>query len=528
MGIYKLRTELGHYFKWILLGVLVPIFVIGGMFAFNQGGMPTGRGPRSDVDSEVIAKVNGLDITRGELEGSWLRTLEQINQSGGQSLLMLAQYRGMIFQQMVQSKVMLAAAEQGGVDISDATVDEEITKAVTVFLKNDRKSILGKLTKQEEAVDPRDDSNYRSELAKLDPPSSVGDRERAAISMIPRDQVRAQLAQQGLVKKIQDSAKRVTDADVKASYNVYKLTRIAVVGAAREQLKTKADKIVAEAKGGADFKALAKTANAGGPFAKSGSQVVYSFNTRNEVIPAVRDAAEKMKPGDVSPAIDLDSAYIVFKLDEVVPKLPAKMDKKTLDERKKQIEQERQTAASTEFQQKITKARKVEVIDPEMKGYWLLSEAMTNPAKSVMLRKAAEASFKAALKKKENNIYASAQLATLYFEDGNYKDTETLLNGLLNAAHTGESAEMRKMFGDVQVKLNKNKDAVVNYKIAGEIARNNNPAVMKQLIAAYKGIGRTDLANEMVAQKADYDKRKAAFEAMQKKQPAAPNTAPKQ
>jgi tetratricopeptide (TPR) repeat protein len=524
MSIYKLRTELGHYFKWVLLGVLVPIFVISGASYFgNQMGGDSG-GSRSDADSEVIAKVNGLDITRGELENAWESRREELQRGGVQSLIMLVQYRAQVFQLLVQSKVMLTAAQQEGIDVSDATIDEEVTKAVTGFLKNDQKSILGTLSKAQEASDPRDDRDYASALAKLDPPLSIGDREKYAESMIPRDQVRAQLAQQGLDEKIKGSAAPVTDADVKASYNVCKLTQILVMGGAKEQLKTKADKILAEAKGGADFKALAKTANAGGPFDKSGSEVVYSFDTGN-VDPAIRAAAEKMKAGDVN-SVDLDSAFIVFKLDEVVEK-PAETDKKALDERKKQIEQERQMAASTEFQQKITKARKVEVIDPEMKGYWQLGEAMTNPAKAPTLRKAAEASFKAALKKRVNNIYASAQLASLYFENGNFKDAETLLNGLLNTSRVGESAEMRKMFGDVQVQLGKKDAAIVNYKIAGDLARNNNPVVMDELIKAFEAIGKTDLSNEMVAQKADYEKRKAAFEASQKKAAPAPNTAPK-
>ena len=37
MSIYKLRTEMGHYFKWLLLFVLVPIFVIGGANYFGSG-----------------------------------------------------------------------------------------------------------------------------------------------------------------------------------------------------------------------------------------------------------------------------------------------------------------------------------------------------------------------------------------------------------------------------------------------------------------------------------------------------------
>ena len=116
MSIYKIRTNFGTHFKYILLGVAF-IFVVGAVFTF--AGMPTGDGgEQEEVAKDVVATVNGIPITRNEYDSQWQQMSEQLRDSGYRSTLQFAQQRASLFQSMVESRVILISAEAVGVDIS--------------------------------------------------------------------------------------------------------------------------------------------------------------------------------------------------------------------------------------------------------------------------------------------------------------------------------------------------------------------------------------------------------------------------
>lgn len=522
MGIYALRNTLGHKIKWVM-GIVAVSVAIGAFFSFgfNSGS----SGPKKQGGDQVIAKVNSVPITRSEFENTWSNVSQQYSQYGVQSYVQFADIRGMIFSQLLNSKRWLAAAQAQGVDISERTVNEEIDKQVTQFLKMDRQRVLGKVSKAQEAIDPREDKDYIAELAAATPPMSVRQREDFAKESISSDQIRSQIAQSALL-----NIARPSDDKVKASYNTYNLSIILLpvnAHSPKDQMQTKMNKILQEAKGGADFKALAKTYD-DGPFKRAGSKFTVDFNNRSQMPVAFVDAIESMKPGDISQVIDLKSSLVLLKLDSITPKLPAKLDTKMLDDRRNQMMEQDKQIRSGDIMKKMTEVQKVVVFDPEMNAYWNLNDAMsqmTDMSKFVQMRKAAEDSLKTAFSKNKGNTFAASKLASLYMQDGNYKDSAAILSGLLSGTNRLENAELRKMLGDCLIKLGKQKDAVDNYRIAGGMSK-NNPDMIKQLIEAYKAIKMPDMVKAEQASLADYETRKKLFDESQKRNASTPATTP--
>ncbi len=336
MGIYRMRTELGHYFKWVLLIVLVPIFVIGGVNYFganNRGGGPV---QRQSGGTEVVAKVNGSEITRADYNAVADQAIQMAKDQGDRSYLDFADRRAYSFQQLVTSRLLVDAAKSMGVQISDRKANDEIDKIVSQQLKIERTQVLGKLSKEREATDPRDDSEFKNQLASVN--RSIQTEEDAIRSKVPMQQVQAQLAQMGIMDKIKSEMKPVTDEDVKASYNIYKIHQILLFNRnqlPKEQFAARVAKVETAARSGSDFVKLASENS--DIKSKNGGAADYSFDSGAMYPAEVRDAIQKLKPGEVSPAIQTQFGAFIIKLDAVEPKLPAKFDKKTMDARKKQM-----------------------------------------------------------------------------------------------------------------------------------------------------------------------------------------------
>jgi len=515
MSIYRMRTEFGKYLKPILF-LIALIFLVGAIWSFGVAPSRRGQGPEGGTG--VIAKVNGVEIRREDFEAAWEQTWEQAKDRGVRSPLAYADLRAQQFEQMVNNIVLLQIAQQMGVDVSDDRVEAEIEKRVTEELKLNRERVLGRLSRERAATDPRDDGEYRAALAEAG--SSLAQQEAIARSKFSVNQIKAMLAMEGLTAKIRAGVKRVTDADIAASYNVYKVRQI-VLPAGRlpeEQLVSKANKIVGAARSGTDFAKLARE-NSPGQSKAAGSVFELSFETSFGYPQPVIDALRKMKPGDISPPIRTDFGIFIVKLEGITSKLPAKLDKKAKEERRKQIMQIREMEARSEISRRMAQNQKVEVFDPEMLGYWQLMQAQRsagNPTEEKRLRRAAiNALMRARVER--NSPIAAAKLAQLLYEDGRTEEAIRILYPMLEGAQaTQEGADLRLLLGDMLVKKGEKDRAIAQYKIASEVAR-NDPGVHHQLIAKFQQLKRPDLVEAENKWLADFEVRQKQFEEMQKR-----------
>jgi parvulin-like peptidyl-prolyl isomerase len=525
MSIYKMRTQFGGALK-VLLGIIAFGFLVGAIFSF--GVAPSWQGSETSGGSDVVAIVNGSEIKREEYESAWQKAMYEANDRGIRSPLQYAEIRSMIFQQLVQSRLILAAAAEMGVDISNKKVNQEIDKAVVEYLKQNRDVILGKPRRGEDRpADPRDDRNYKNELKSIG--SSIDEQEKIARSRVSEDQVRAQLAYEGIQSKIKASIKPVTDADVKASYNVYKIRQIVLSAGAlpKEQISAKAKKIREAAVKGGDFAKLARE-NSDHPTKDQGGKTELTFENRWFLPPQVREVIYRMNPGDVSPVIDTQLGYYIVKLEAIEPRLPAKLDKKAMEERRKQIRQDREMNAQIAFQESLNKKQSVKVIDPELEAYWRLYEArqlFSDKAAYDKKMRMAISALRRAIKERPNNDVAAVKLAQLLNDQGKTEEAIRILYPMLEGKNARiEGADLRMLLGDMLVKTGEKDKAIENYKIASEIAR-ADLMVHQQLVAKYQELKRPDLVAAEQKWIEEFNKRAEAIRNLQEK--ATPKPAPK-
>lgn len=519
MSIYKMRTEMGRYFKWLLLIVVVPIFVIGGMNYFGGGG--PGRGGRQMGDQgETIATVNGIEVSRGEFERLWGDAEERARDTGMQGAMQLAGLRVQVFQQMIENRLLISAAEQLGVKISDRDVDREIDKFVEEYLRQDRRKILGKLSPDREATDPRRDREYKNEIAQMG--YTIQQREELARMIVPREEVRAQLARSAIDKALASRVKPVTDKDVINSYNVYKIRQILVAGRMpQEQLENKASKIIAEAKAGADFAKLAADNSVDPNAKKSGGAAVYSYETRQMFMPEVRDAIERLKPGGISGPIKTPFGIYVIKLESVESRLPEKLDAMARNARREEIKREREALVQMEFQQEVRKKQRIDVKDPELLGYWQMMSAAsagTQEEYNKQLDLAITALKEA--NKVRPQVLAKLQLIRLLDQRGKTEEAVRLLYPMLvGKTQTIESADLRIMLGDMllRTKVTDSKTRAIEQYQEASLVAPRDLKIHEQLVERFEKAGRPDLAAKERAWIADYNAKLAELKELRKK-----------
>ncbi|GAG49337.1 unnamed protein product, partial [marine sediment metagenome] len=237
----------------------------------------------------------------------WFPVVQNARDRGINSTRRLADLRADIFQQLVDSRLRLSAAQKMGVDISEKAVKQKREEMVVEYLKNSRRKILGELSEKRDKSDPRKDREYARQLASLG--TSVSLMQEQARRLIPESQVRVQMAAEAIQDYYREKAGPITDKDVESSYDVYKVRQIMLRSGKlpEEQMKTRADNILKQAKSGTDFEQLVKD-NSDGPIADRGGQTEYSLDRYVSTLqmaaqgfmmspPELWPAVKKMKPG---------------------------------------------------------------------------------------------------------------------------------------------------------------------------------------------------------------------------------------
>lgn len=511
MGIYKIRTEFGHQLKW-LMGILAFIFVVGAIWSFGTGQFGDPQG--SAGDETVVATVNHLEISRGELNAALDTMQGALRDAGVRSTLQVAEARARLIQQLVNARFTLLLADKLGVPVDENAVEAKREEILVQRLRVHRSRVMGKISSEEERLDPREDGAYRSALRNAN--LSLDEVVKQQSAYLPNAEIQQALAQDAIRRALERKAGMVSLDDIKNSYNVYSMRQIVIPTSnlPEAQLKTRVDKIVAEAKKGADFGALGKQYSAD-PAKGKLQTVSYGM-----LPPDVWDRLSTMKTGEVGSPIATDLAVYVVKVENVAQKLPAKFDKKAQDERRKMITSQRMFAASLSVQQQMGNP-KVVVKDPEMRGYWLLSQAgqTRNPAEAKQNLALAQKALKEAYGKSDNvSQYPGVMLALVMKDRGDKAGAKKLLGQLLEGQNSPVvGADLHIIYADLLLDSGSKEDAIKQYQVASESAGPLDGESHKQLIAKFKKLGRMDLAAQEQEAYDKYLANKKLIEAQQAK-----------
>jgi parvulin-like peptidyl-prolyl isomerase len=130
----KPESAFSKYITVIVVAVLVMLLVLGGLYVFTEGEAQEVSSDVSGIDASqvVVARVNGADIVGSDLITSMTQisaTAElqgiDITDPGVQT-----EIRAQAIELLINTELLEQAAEDRGITIADATVDERISALV--------------------------------------------------------------------------------------------------------------------------------------------------------------------------------------------------------------------------------------------------------------------------------------------------------------------------------------------------------------------------------------------------------------
>jgi parvulin-like peptidyl-prolyl isomerase len=365
MSIIKIRAKMGSTMKIVLLGIGA-ILVAGIFFSFGgppsssrQGGYGGGAGPA------IVAKVNGTAITRQD----FLAELARSRGYSEQNLEMQAYLQTAALDGLVEQIINLQAAEAEGIRPSRADVDAERERHIDTILS----------------------IRYPSKRQLKRAVIAAGGKDKLRRSIqneagFPTDEaIRRQLMLQQLDEKVRNAV-QVTDEEVKQSFEEVRARHI-LVGLARVQppkgkkaadltdeerhaiAKAKAERILQQVRGGADFAALAKKESDDTATQAKGGDL--GWFKRGQMVKEFDEVAFSLPKGQVSGVVKTRFGYHIIKVEDKRTNLPKDFEKNK-QQYKDNLLRERQYKASEDYHKKLLAAAQVEILDPVLKAFKLL------------------------------------------------------------------------------------------------------------------------------------------------------------
>ncbi|MBM3498226.1 MAG: hypothetical protein FJX74_06100 [Armatimonadetes bacterium] len=264
------------------------------------------------------------------------------------------------------------------------------------------------------------------------------------------------------------------------------------------EARQKAESLLKEVRGGADFAKLAE-ANSDDP--GSGSQGGdLGWFKRGRMVEEFDQKAFALKPKEISDVVKTQFGYHVIQAMGRRKELPKDFAKNQAQHRDSYIE-ERKWQAWSKYQQNLKDSAQVEVHDPELAAYRLLDE-QGDEDKAISL-------LDQAIQGDPNNMGARFELAKLWRGKDNQEKALALLLDIEKIQGTdfsgksevpgGGSAELMFTVGDLLRDLKRNDEAVARYKEASRLAdplKQQNQFVHFRLEMAFRELKETELADQ--------------------------------
>lgn len=251
--------------------------------------------PVPDVLPEVLARVNGEDIKKADLENA-VRNLEsQVGQK------VPADRRSEIFRevldQLISYRLLVQESKTRNVVVTDAELDASVGEIRGQF--PDEAAFKAALTAQSKTLD-----DFRRET-----------RENMIIEKMLRAEVepKVKVGQPEIQAFYDQNKERFQEPEsVRASHILVKIDAGATDDV-KKQAQAKAEGILADVNKGTDFAELAKKNSDDGSAAQGGD---LGFFGRGQMVPEFETAAFGLQPGQVSGLVQSQFGYHIIKLAE--------------------------------------------------------------------------------------------------------------------------------------------------------------------------------------------------------------------
>lgn len=272
---------------------------------------PTGKQiidvkPASPVDEgsmpEIVAKVNGVDIKKADLQNA-VETVKAQMQMVGQAIpedRKDEMYRGLL-DDLIATELLAQEASTRKIAVADKDVDDFIA---TFKAKFPTEEVFQRAIKEQGITEAQLKSDVRKQLSI----KKLLDKE--VMSKVAVDDAAVQKFYKENPDKFQEPEQ------VHAQHVLIGVDKNAD-DKTRADKKKLADQVLKDAKGGKDFGGLAKQySDDPGSKDKGGD---LGFFPKGEMVPAFEDAAFKLKPGEISDIIETPYGFHIIKVLEKKP-----------------------------------------------------------------------------------------------------------------------------------------------------------------------------------------------------------------
>ncbi len=546
MSIRGMQQRFAVRLRYVLYA-LIAVFVVGLPFVFTPGLTRRNTDETPKEGKDVIARVNGQPIQSSQLEDRFDQTLGQIAiyaQLGQSvSLQQLGQFRLSAFQQAVTDALLRKQAETEGIKVSRGDInkraeqiaDQQLEQLRGQYKGDQLEPALGRLVAM---------SEKRQQAENMSPAAFrkwMVDR-----LLTSRDALSDELTMQKLEEKVTSSV-GTSEQDLLASYDRLKTREILVSlkpkgkpARTEEEARKRAEELVARAKQGEDFAALATAESDDERGKKSGGEeptkLLSAFS------PNMQKVILTMKPGDVTAPMKIAAGYIITRMESRSRDLPKDFDKNK-GQLLTNLVQRRKSEAWQEYTRKLQQSAKVEVLDPEILAYQAMQRGKDADALGQLQKAAAQSSKMRGLA--GGIVYYN--LAMIYVAQGKWKEAADNFTSAADSvsqdqkqALPGARAEALMGLAEADEKLaelapkpeeksSKMGDALLWYQEASNWA--DTPPVHNQLIATYQRLGKADLVKKEQDWLKEYEqaqlaKQQAMLDQQQKAAGAQPPAAP--
>jgi peptidyl-prolyl cis-trans isomerase C len=285
----------------------------------------------------VVARVNGVDIPSAELERA-IRNLEANvgNQVPAERRSEI--YRG-ILDQLVEQKLLAQEAASRNIKATDTEIASGIDNMKKQAPTPDAFTKALASRKMTEA-DLRAEASHQIAINKL---------------LTTEVEPKAAVTETDIADFYKKNPQFFMQPEaVRASHILLK----ADTPEAKAQAKTKADDLLRQIKGGADFAGLAKQHSNDGSAANGGD---LGFFPRGQMVKAFEEAAFALKPGEVSPVVETEFGYHIIKSGEHRTARTVPLAEVS-DRIAQALRQQKQQQLAQEFVQSLKTKSKVEIL----------------------------------------------------------------------------------------------------------------------------------------------------------------------
>jgi parvulin-like peptidyl-prolyl isomerase len=485
MSITGMRTTFRKSMR--LIFILLTAALAVGMIAYFGSG-PGGRGPTQQRENPLIATVGETQLTEREFyaavdEQMKALGIEQV--SDRLTALQAAGMRQAVFAELVTLAELAEEARVEGFSVGKRDLRREKEKAIDDAIARERAQAAGRNNEPISMADYERILRQRGQTLK--------DKRAEIASTIDDDLMRKRLLATKLRDKVEAPVK-ASAKDVEAYYAKVKVRHILVSTdkVPEAQAKTRAEKILAEAKAGKDFAELAKEFSDEPGADKTGGDL-GEVTRDSGLVPEFKRAALALNKGEISGLVKTDFGYHIIQCYARTVEYPKDFEKK----KKTYTTEVRDALAQdkwVEYAGKVTaKADKnLKIPKDEFAGYWDLNKALSARTAEERDKKveAAIGHLEKALATSESDAVLMCTLALSYQQVGKKEQAATMF---ARALENTESADIEIQVAGLYEELGEKEKAIGAYDMASQVSY-NNPDLLESLAVKLEALGRPDLA----------------------------------